>query len=245
MLLFPLVLLLVNPPLEASKREPLNPYAMRNSSHSWEFRQENAPPGWVKIERGSRKGQFRFTPDRKLSYGGRPFVNLKVRPTVNLITISPASPNNEYALCITKDDQNSAAYLLHLQKLTATRLKMDAPPLNWVAWSPDMTHIVLGSYYEADMKLYSVSLSSINVRPITVNMGIKTSQNGSPLEESIYGIDELQWVNPQTFRLPVKIYCSRYNDTKCDEGRYEKVLRSLWVDVNVSTLAVSLKKPRP
>jgi hypothetical protein len=195
------------------------------------------PNQWTELNRGQKKGVFQFSPDRTLLYSGHPVVGVRFRPTVQKIAISPPAASGKYAISVTFDDIESAAFLLRLNNHTGKQLMLQGPPLGWVAWSPSGTHAVIGSYYEADETLYSINLPSGVARKFSFNVARQT-------EEEIYDLDKLTWIDDKVFRLRVTVNCNPYTDDNCSDQDRKKVLREYEVRADVTTLAMFSERIR-
>ena len=144
------------------------------------------------------------------------------------ISISPIEVGGKYAICVAFDDLDSAGYL---------RLALEGPPSAWATWSPAGTHAVIGSYYEADETLYSISLPSGTVRKFSFKLTKQT-------EEENYDLDNLTWLDNRVFRLRVTVNCNPYTDDNCSDKDRERILREYEVKANAATLAVSSERIR-
>lgn len=183
---------------------------------------------WTELNVKESKGNYQFTANRKLIYKKQVVEGFAVVNDVETITISPASPNSKYAICIFYDDQHSGAFLLNLKKSTATKLPL-GPPIVWVSWSPKSTHAVLASYYEGNMGLYSVNLETMSSAQIPKKLA-------NELQEQRFDLASLIWIGPQMFRTKVTINCSPYTDEKnCDDEQRQKTIAAYQFRFNVST----------
>jgi TonB family protein len=193
---------------------------------------------WTELDRGQRRGDFQFSRNRTLLYQGRAIAGIRFKTNVNKIAISPPAVKSRYAICVTFDDLDSAGYLLQLDSHTGKRLTLQGPPSVWAAWSPAGTHAVIGSYYEADETLYSISLPSGIVRRFSFKIA-------KQYEEESYDLDNLTWVNNRVFRLRVTINCNPYTDDNCAGQDREKILREYEIKANVATLVSDIRKLSP
>lgn len=192
---------------------------------------------WTELERGKRAGKFQYSRNHSLLYGGRPITGVRFKSSVQKIAISPPAVGGKYAICVTFDDMDSAGYLLRLDSHSGKRLALQGPPSVWAAWSPAGTHAVIGSYYEADMTLYSISLQSGRVARFSLGLA-------RDAEEESADLDTLSWVNDRVFRFRAAINCNPYVDDDCSDKDREKVLREYEVKANVVTLAVTSERLR-
>jgi hypothetical protein len=194
-------------------------------------------PVWIELDRGTKTGQFQFSPNRTLLYAGRPITGIRFKSTVQRIAVSPTAVGGKYAICVAFDDMDSAAYLVQLYRHSGKRLALHGPPSVWTAWAPAGTHAVIGSYYEADETLYSISLPSGIVRRFSFKLAKQT-------EEESYDLDNLAWIDNRVFRLRVKIHCNPYTNDNCSDQDRETILREYEVKANIATLAVSPERLR-
>lgn len=192
---------------------------------------------WIGLSRGQKRSQFQFSRSRTLLYNGRQLVGVKFKSTVQKIAISPPAVGGKYTLCVTFDDMESAAFLLRLDDHSGRQLALQGPPSVWAAWSPTGTHAVIGSYYEADETLYSISLPSGIVRRFSFNLATQT-------EEENYDLDNLSWVDGKVFRFRLTVNCNPYTDDNCSDKDRRKVLREYEIRANVVTLAASTERIR-
>lgn len=198
---------------------------------------DNPSNNWTEFNRGQTKGAFQFSQRRTLFYNGRPILGFRFRPSVQKIAISPSAVGGRYAICVTFDDIESAAFLLRLDNHSGKQLALQGPPSVWAAWSPAGTHGVIGSYYEADEALYSINLSSGIARRLSFKVAKQTEEESSDL-------DNLTWVDDRVFRVRVTVNCNPYTDDNCSDQDRKKVLREYEVRANVVSLAVSSERVR-
>jgi hypothetical protein len=192
---------------------------------------------WTELNRGQTKGAFQFSRRRTLLYNGRPILGIRFRPSVQKIAVSPPAVGGKYAICVTFDDIESAAFLLRLDNHSGKQLALQGPPSVWAAWSPAGTHAVIGSYYEADEALYSINLPSGIMRRFSFKVSKQTEEESSDL-------DNLTWVDDRVFRVRVTVNCNPYTDDNCSDQDRKKVLREYEVRANVVTIAVSSERIR-
>lgn len=203
-------------------------------------------PTWLQLTVGDRKEGFYLSPDKKLNYKDQLLKNLNVSSSVTTIEISPFSTNKNYAVCLVYDEVQSKKYLLNLEKRTAILLDLpELPSLILASWSPDGTHLVIGTYYESDSRLYEVTLSPYKMRQIPINLEIKNNRQGFPIEAQVFDVEAINWVNPYVFVVPGIVNCNPYNDeSDCDPNRWAVVLRKYLIKVNAVTLKVDLERKK-
>jgi hypothetical protein len=215
-----------------------NPFPISQTTNQRSIASEVSDPNnWTELNRGQKKGAFQFSQGRTLLYNGRPMLGVRFRPSVQKIAISPSAAGGKYAICVTFDDMESAAFLLRLDNHSGKQLALQGPPSVWAAWSPAGTHAVIGSYYEADETLYSINLPSGIVRRFSFKVSKQTEEESSDL-------DNLTWVDDRVFRVRVTVNCNPYTDDNCSDQDRKKVLREYEVRANVVTLAVSSERMR-
>lgn len=133
---------------------------------------------------------------------------------------------------------DSVGYLLQLDNHSGKRLALQGPPSVWAAWSPAGTYAIIGSYYEADETLYSISLLPGTTRRFSFKIAKQT-------EEESYDLDNLTWVGSEVFRLRVTINCNPYMDDNCSDQDRQKILREYEIRANVATLASDAREISP
>lgn len=209
-------------------------------SPSVSFREQKDTPQavWTELERGKSGSDFHFSRYGTLLYRGRQITGIKFNSTVEKIAVSSTAVGGKFAICVTFDRMDSAGYLLQLNSYSGKQLRLQGPPYTWAAWSPAGTHVIIGSYYEADETLYSVSLPSGNVRKFSFNLAKST-------EEESYDSEKLTWIDNKVFRLRVMINCNPYTDDNCSDQARQKVLREYEIKANVATLVSDIKELSP
>lgn len=191
--------------------------------------------GWTELNVKEKQGAYQFTPNRMLIYKKHNIEGFAVENHIEKITISPTSPNSKYAICIYYDDQHSGCYLLNLEKYTATKLQL-GPPIVWTSWSPKSTHVLLATYYEADMALYAIDLETMTVAIVPVDLANK-------LQEQRFDLDSVIWTAPQMFKIKVTINCNPYTDeNSCDGDKRQNIIAAYQFSFNVITFEGSAEE---
>jgi hypothetical protein len=184
---------------------------------------------WIELRSpGEEKYNFKLGSDKNLWYRGKSISNLQISPTAYGVLVSPPSPDGRYFVVVTSDDLQSKLYLIQVNGLKAILVPLEGPPMAWLSWAPTTSYVVVGSYYEADEKIYSVDLSSYRAQKVAVNLAKFEEQES-------FDLDKLTWLtNGNRFVIRVDVYCNPYTDRshRCDD---KKVLHSYEVTVDVAT----------
>ncbi|WMP16820.1 hypothetical protein [Thiothrix lacustris] len=194
----------------------------------------NAESQFAEIEHNESFKQYTYK-DHKLYYAGKPiFINGFISEKISL----SESQDKKYAILMTHNDNDSTSYLIDLKEHFATEIPLDGPPLLWVSWSPKMDFLIMGSYYEADMKLYSVAIPTVFTKLIEPEINIKTNKESGELEQITYDIDHSKWINQKSFKVQAMLVCNPYGDDKCTGNKNRKVLKSFTLTINAESHSV-------
>ena len=187
----------------------------------------------IALDQGESESGFSLNRERTLSYKGKIIQGIIFDKSVEFITISRPFVNNRYIFCFTLDDNQSKSYLIDSFNFSGRIIIMDGPPMTWLSFSQDSLNVLMASYYEADMKIYIVQLSSCIVQELLIPVDVKKTNDGFPLEEVTYNLDEIRWLDNNMIELTADIKCNPYNDSNCDDLKRQKALRSFKIEFDV------------
>ena len=220
--------------------------AYRKAGSKKKAEQVEASMGWLQLKDCSKEGKFelfvgqercglRYSKKRKLTLAGRSFKGFKTGDYVDQLAFS-FSPNGQHALGVTFDDHQSQGYLLDLRAGSATNLGLGGPPLAWASWSPDGSHAMVGSYYEADMALFGVTLADASTKVLTMG---DTSGKVPELD-----LESVSWPSPTALRFRLTTHCDPYDDrSPCDDRR--KVIDSYVLDIRLPSMELARQRSVP
>lgn len=187
----------------------------------------------ITLSLGESRGSFFFNKDRTLSFKGKVIQRMVFDKSVEQICISKHYVNKRFIICLTNDDLQSKGYLIDCFDLIGKLIKMDGPPMIWSSFSPDSSIVLMASYYESDMMLYSIQLTSFIVQKISIPINVKKTKDGFPLEDISYNLDEIKWIGNSTIELTADIKCNPYNDDNCDDQKRLIALRSYIIKYDI------------
>lgn len=200
----------------------------------------NADSDFTKIEHNASFKQYAFE-NHQLYYAGKSIFIDKLTSGIQTISISE-SPDKKHAILLTYDDNDSKGYIINLKEYIAREIPLDGPPLLWTSWSPRNNFLIMGSYYEADMKLYSIAIPSVLTKLIEPKINIKTNKENGDLEEIHYDIDNSKWINEKSFQVQTIVKCNPYGDNQCTDSKRLRVLKSFTLTINVENHSVTEKR---
>lgn len=152
------------------------------------------------------------------------------------------SPNKKYTVLMTRNDNDSKAFLINLKEHIATELPLNGPPLLWVSWSPKSNFLIMGSYYEADMKLYSIGMPAGFTKLIEPKINLKTDKENRDLEQLDYDLDNSKWISGNSFQVQALVVCNPYGDNECEKSKNRKILKSYTLVINSENQSVMQKR---
>jgi len=185
------------------------------------FTNFNEKKFWTELKRGDKYQSFEYTPDNQLLYFGQIVKNIVHFEESEKIKISAHEYRDDYVLCMTYDNDNDQAdfYLINLHEKFAYKIEVNHYPLSWYSWSPDMKFVILGRYYEADMELFSLDLSTKNLTKL--NLFTDLRENSSEYEhEIVFDFEKILWITPSSLRIMA--YTNNFEDVNQEIKRVKE-----------------------
>jgi len=116
-------------------------------------------------------------------------------------------------------------------------------PLLWLSWSPNLKNVLIGSYWESDMRLYNVEISTLKISDIKFDADVVKDAEGYLLEELSFEDETVKWISEKLVNIIVNINCNPYMDeVNCDNEKRNIKLRSYTFTLDTQTNKIINKK---
>jgi len=186
---------------------------------------------WFQLTKNEMINDFILSSNNTITIKDKEIKNLKVSEKVDEISISTISNTGKYVFLNTyydymEEKDKKLFFLCDLANYTSFVIDFKAPPLMWCSWSPNDKFALLGSYYEADLALHILNLSTYKTIEIKLDKDIKKDKEGYVLEQMTFKEDKIEWLNENQFNVIVNIKCHPYADDECTDDKRDNVLRS-------------------
>lgn len=182
---------------------------------------------WTFVGRETKVQQFSLSQKGKLSFEKNELKGFELDQAADRVAISPISPDGKFAVAFAFGDQETC-YMLDLTGSTAQTVAIDPSPLVWSNWAPEGNWLLLGSFNDQGMTLYSITPGPLQVRKIKVGIARENE-----VEE--FNTGSVNWVSPNVFEVEASTHCSP-NAPGCDDERQEQIIRELKLKIDAATL---------
>jgi hypothetical protein len=203
---------------------------------------------WTIINLGETINNFTFSKELKLFYKDKLLNNIVIRKDANSIGVSPCTFNGQWVIIDTyqsyiNEYDQPGFFICDLFKNKTYSINPNMPPLHWLSWSPNLTNVLIGSYYEADMDLYNINLKTFKQDKIEFPVDLVKDDQGIPLEEVSFNGESIKWISDKSLEIIVNVNCNPFIDEEnCDGDKRHVILRSYTFTLDTQTNIIINKK---
>jgi hypothetical protein len=207
----------------------------------------NSKTEWTRINIGETIRGFSFSKDFTLSYNEKLIKGVVIRKDASNIDISPCSYDNHWVIVHTyqnymEEYEQPGLFICDLFSNKAYSIKTGCPLL-WLSWSPNLKNVLIGSYWESDMRLYNVEISTLKISDIKFDADVVKDAEGYLLEELSFEDETVKWISEKLVNIIVNINCNPYMDeVNCDNEKRNIKLRSYTFTLDTQTNKIINKK---
>jgi len=186
---------------------------------------------WTIIDKGNSINDFTFDKNFNLFYKESIIKGVEISKVTNSIYISPISADNKSVICFTYGEfiseyNKPRFFLCNLETLTSNTISLKTAPLLWLSWSPNLTNVLVGGYYEADMTLYNITINPFSLQELKFDADLIKDDDNSPLEEISYDCNNVKWISENNVNIIANINCNPYIADDCGNDERKILLRS-------------------
>lgn len=196
---------------------------------------------WSIINLGETINNFTFSKELKLFYKDKLLSDLVIRKNASSIGVSPCSYNGQWVIIDTyqsyiEEYDQPGFFICDLFKNKTYNINPNMPPLHWLSWSPNLTNVLIGSYYEANMNLYNINLKTFKQDEIKFPVDLVKDDQGIALEEVSFNGESIKWISDKSLEIIVNVNCNPFIDEEnCDGDKRHVILRSYTFTFDVQT----------
>jgi hypothetical protein len=201
---------------------------------------------WTNLSKGEKIRNFSFNEDFTLSYNSILIKGVVIREDATSISISPISFDNHWVIVHTyqhymEEWEQPGFFICDLVGNKAYTIKPGCPLL-WLSWSPNLTNVLYGSYWEGDMRIYNTNLKTLKEYELEFPADIVKDAQGYLLEELSIKEESVKWISKDSFEILVNINCHPFTQDDCDDNKRNIITRSYTFTYNVTTNKFENKK---